>query len=195
MQQINQYNNKGNILSTNSNDFLLGGGSASARFDVVGDTVTGTITNQEVRQQTDIATGEPLVWANGDPRMQLLVTLQTALRDDDDDDGLRTLYVKGSKKAGSRSLHDAVASAVRAASSKGLEDGGTLTVKYVGDEPSQTRGFNPRKLYEATYQVAPIKAAASGAYLGTTVPNVTPAAPSPVEQQAAFAAWQASQNK
>lgn len=182
-------------MSTNINDFLLGGGSASARFDTVGDTITGTITNQEVRQQTDIATGDPLVWANGDPRMQLLVTLQTALRDDGDDDGLRTLYVKGSKKTGSRSLHDAVASAVRAASAKGLEDGGTLTVKYVGDEPSQTRGFNPRKLYEATYQ-APAQEAPSAAFLASPKPAVAPAAPAPVDnsaQLAAFEAWKKGQ--
>lgn len=186
-------------MSTSATDFLLGGGGASAKFETIGDSITGIITGQEVRQQTDIATGDPLVWANGDPRMQLIVTLQTTLRDDDDDDGLRNLYVKGSKKAGSKSLHDAVASAVRQAGAKGLEDGATLTVTYVGDEPSQTRGFNPRKLYTATYK-APDKAATSGAYLGTApapqpatpvaaAPSVTP------EQAAAFAAWQASQNK
>lgn len=185
-------------MTSTPTDFLLGGGGASARFETIGDTITGTVTNQEVRQQTDIATGDPLVWANGDPRMQLIVTLQTTLRDDDDDDGLRNLYVKGSKKAGSKSLHDAVAQAVRAAGAKGLEDGGTLTVTYVGDEPSQTRGFNPRKLYTATYK-APDKAAQSGAYLGTApaVP-ATPVAAAPSatpEQAAAFAAWQASQNK
>lgn len=186
-------------MSTNANDFLLGGGSASAKFEFINDTITGTITNQEVRQQTDIGNGEPLTWPNGDPRMQLVVTLQTDLRDDDDDDGLRSLYVKGSKKPGSKSLHDAVAGAVRNAHAKGLQDGGTLTVTYVGDEPSSTRGFNPRKLYEATYK-APDKAAQSGAYLGTTpdpwanypvaaAPSVTP------EQAAAFTAWQQSQAK
>lgn len=187
-------------MSTSPTDFLLGGGGASARFDEIGSTITGTITNQEVRQQTDIATGDPLTWPNGDPRMQLIITLATDQRDDEDDDGARNLYVKGSKKPGSKSLHDAVAQAVRASGAKGLEDGGTLTVTYVGDEPSQTRGFNPRKLYTATYK-APDKAAASGAYLGTTPATPVPATPvaaaPPVtpEQAAAFTAWQASQAK
>lgn len=189
-------------MSTTPTDFLLGGGGgASASFDTIGDRITGTITNQEVRQRTDIQTGDPMTWPNGDPQMQLIITLQTDLREDDDDDGLRNLYVKGSKKAGSKSLHDAVASAVRASGAKGLDDGGTLTVTYVGDEPSQTRGFNPRKLYEATY-TAPDKAVTSGAYLGTTPPAPAAAAPAPAaaaaptvtpEQAAAFQAWQKSQ--
>lgn len=194
-------------MSTNPNDFLTGGGEASAKFENVGDTITGTVVNQEVRQQTDYKTGDPLTWANGDPRMQLVVTLQTALKDDYDDNGLRNLYVKGSKKPGTKSLHDAVASAVRAAGAKGLEDGGTLTVTYVGAEPPPPSApkLDPRKLYSATYET-PDKAATSGAYLGT-VP-VTESAPAPTvtaqphqdartvdnsAQLAAFEAWQKSQ--
>lgn len=155
-------------MSTNPNDFLLGSGGKSAAFDIVGDSVTGTITSDpEVRQQTDIQNGTPLTWDNGDPKHQLIVALQTAERADNDDDGIRNLYVKGSKKAGTRSLHDAVATAVRAAGVDGLAKGGTLTVTFVGEEPSQTRGFNPRKLYEAKY-VPPAPGAASSDYLGTT---------------------------
>lgn len=179
-------------MSTNTNDFLLGGGGASAKFETIGDTVTGTVTSQEVRQQTDIMTGDPLTWPNGDPRMQLVVTLQTTLSDDEDDDGIRNLYVKGSKKAGSKSLHDAVASAVRNARAKSLEEGGTLTVKYVGDEPSQTRGFSPRKLYEGTY-ASPDKAAASAAFLAAPAPAADTKPVDDSAQLAAFTAWQKSQ--
>lgn len=158
-----------------TNDFLMGGGGASAKFDQIGDTITGRITATEVRQQTSLEDGKPLTWDNGDPRMQLVVTLATDLHDDADDDGARNLYVKGSKTPGSKSLHDAVRAAVQNAKAKGLEVGGTLTVSYVGDEPSKTRGFNPRKLYQATY-AAPDKAAETGGFLGTT--TVTePAAP------------------
>lgn len=148
--------------------FLLGGGNSAAfgKDDPVGTTVTGTIVSTEVRQQTDIASGAPLTWDNGDPRMQLVVTIQTSQRNGDDDDGQRAIYVKGSKKPGSRSLHDAVATAVRQAGAKGIEPGGTLTVKFVGTEPSATRGFNDRKLWEATY-VKPDAAAATGGFLGT----------------------------
>lgn len=204
-------------MSTNEIDgFLLGGGGKSASFDNIGDTITGTIVSAEVRDQTDIATGKVLTWDDGSVRKQLVVTLQTSLREDGDDDGQRNVYVKGSKKAGSRSLHDAVASAVRASGARSLEVGGTLTVTHDGVEPSQTRGFSDRKLYSASY-AAPDKAAQAGAFLGTAPAAAPPAAPvaAPVaqaapavavqaqpaaaapamtpEQQAAFIAWQNSQ--
>lgn len=150
-------------MTTTAEQFLLGGAGKSAKFENIGATITGTIsTPPEVKQQTDMTTGSPLTWDNGDPRMQLVVTLQTTLRDDEDDDGLRKLYVKGSKDPSSQSLHAAVAGAVTAAGAKGLEIGGTLTVTYVGDGVAKTRGFNPPKKYQATY-----KAPDAAAYLGT----------------------------
>lgn len=168
-----------------SNDFLLGGGSKSAKFENIGDSISGTIVTSEVKQQTDIATGALLTWDNNDPRMQLVVTLQTDLHDDNDDDGQRSIYVKGSKKSGTKSLHDAVAQAVRDAGARGIEPDGTLSVTYTGTEPSATRGFNDRKLYKATYKV-PDKAAASGDFL---LPGDTtqPSQPTP-EQVAALKA-------
>lgn len=179
-------------MTTTVDDFLLGGGAGKSAFgkeDPVGTTVTGTIVGTEVRQQTDIKDGTPLTWDNGDPRMQLVVSLQTDQRlpNEPDDDGIRALYVKGSKAPGSRSLHDAVRAAVQAANAPGIEVGGTLTVSYIGSEPSQTRGFNDRKLWEATY-VAPDRAAETGGFLGTTPATATqpataappaPAAPAP----------------
>jgi hypothetical protein len=167
-----------------SNDFLMGGGGGSVKFDAIGDTVTGTIVSIEVRQQTSLEDGKPLVWDNGDPKMQLVVTLATDLRDDGDDDGHRNLYVKGSKQPGSQSLHDAVRAAVQAAHVKGLAPGGTLTVSYVGEEPSKTRGFNARKLYEASY-VAPDVAAATGDFLGTAPATPATGFAKPVEPAAA----------
>lgn len=161
-----------------ANSFLMGAGGASAKFENPGDSVTGTVVSAEVTNQTDMVTGAVQTWDNGEPKQQLVVTLQTSQRADGDDDGVRKVYVKGSKKAGSRSLHDAVASAVRASGAKGLTPGGTLTVKYIGDEPSATRGFNPRKLYEASF--AP---SAGGDFLGTAAP-----APAPATQQAPQAA-------
>lgn len=132
--------------------FLMGGGGKSAKFDTPGTTITGTITSPpQVRQQTDMETGKPLTWDNGDPRLQLVVQLQTNEHDDNDDDGTRNLYVKGSRDPASGSLHAAVAIAVQAAGAKGLEPGGTLSVKYVGDGVAKTRGFNPPKRYVAKY--------------------------------------------
>lgn len=132
--------------------FLLGSGGKSAKFETVGTTVTGQIAaSPQVRQQTHMETGVPLTWDNGDPKMQLVVQLQTSERVDDDDDGIRNLYVKGSKDPASKSMHAAVASAVSAAGAKGLEVGATLTVQYIGDGTSKTRGFNPPKQYAAKY--------------------------------------------
>lgn len=177
------------MTADQANDFLLGGGK-SVTFDNVGDSITGTIEATEVRQQTDIASGLPQTWDNGDPKMQLVVTLQTALRDPSDanDDGKRNIYVKGSKKQGTRSTHDAVASAVRAAGAPALKVGGTLTLQYAGTEPSSTRGFYDRKLWAATY-VPP--ADASGGFLGTVAvaPVAQPAVvAAPVAQPVAAAA-------
>lgn len=163
-------------MSTNPVDnFLLGGGGKSASFEKVGDSITGTVISTEVKAQTDIGTGKPLVWDDGSVRQQLVVKLQTQLREDFEDDGIRAVYVKGAKKQGSRSLHDAVASAVRAAGAKGLEAGGTLTVVHDGTQPSETRGFNDRKLYSAQY-VAPDRAQASGGFLGTGMDTTPPPA-------------------
>lgn len=159
---------------TTANDFLMATGGAGAKFENIGDTITGTIVSAEIRQQTDIKDGKPLTWDDNSPRMQMLVTLATDLRENPDDNGHRTLYVKGSTKAGSKSLHDAVRAAVIDSGTKGLEPGGRLQVSYVGTEPSTTRGFNDRKLYQATY-TGPDHAAATGDYLGT--------APAPVQQQ------------
>lgn len=138
-------------MSNDPNSFLLGGGGKSAKFENVGDTITGTIcAPPELRQQTDIATGKPKTWDNGDPVMQLVVQLQTNEREDVEDDGIRNLYVAGGFKR--MSLQKAVADAVRAAKAKGLEVGGTLTVKFTGEEPPATKGFSPAKLYAAKYQ-------------------------------------------
>ena len=197
-------------MSTNPADnFLTGGGvpSAFGKDDPTGTTVTGTVCEPAptVKQQTDIRDGHPLTWDNGDPKMQLVVTIQTDLRDPQitDDDGRRALYVKGSTKAGCKSMHDAVATAVRAAGAKGLAVGGRLTVQLVGTEPSQTRGFSDRKLWAASY-AAPDASAVTGGFLGTSAPVAPAAAPAPVaaapavpamtpEQLAAWQAWQASQ--
>lgn len=170
--------------------FLLGSGNKSASFPTIGASVTGTIAaTPQVRQQTDMS-GNPLHWDNGDPRLQLVVALQTELRDDADDDGIRNLYVKGSKDPKSQSMHAAVAAAVQRSGAKGLELGGTLTVTYVADGVASTRGFNAPKKYEARYE-RPDASAASGDFLGTAGQQSSEA---PAQQQGSEApAQQATQ--
>lgn len=127
------------------NAFLMGSGGRSAKFENVGDTVVGYIQHTEVRQQTDIKTGAVKTWDNGDPMMQLVVTLETEARDDDDDDGVRSIYVKGQ-------MQKAVADAVRKAGARGLAIGGKLGVKWVSTAEPKQRGFNGAKQYTAKYE-------------------------------------------
>lgn len=134
-------------MSTPTADqFLMGGGVKSAKFANIGDGISGTISEYpEVRQQTDLKTGKLKTWDDGRPKMQLVVTLQTTLRDDAEDDGLRRIYVKG------KSLTDVVRDAVRKAGAQGLEVGGQLRVQYVGDGEAANRSLDPPKLYAAEY--------------------------------------------
>ncbi|GII63564.1 hypothetical protein Skr01_36490 [Sphaerisporangium krabiense] len=146
-------------MTMTANEFLMGGGIAAAKFDVVGTTVSGQITQSpRVEQQKDLNTGEPKFWNDGKPMQQLLVTVQTTLRDPevDDDNGERTFYIKAKMLA-------AVREAVRRAGAKGLEVGGTLAITYTGDGEATKRGFNPPKLYSATY--TPPSAAAANDFL------------------------------
>lgn len=156
-------------MSIDPNNLIMGGGSRSAKFDAPGVTVGGVIEDISAKQQTDFTTGEPLTWPNGDPKMQVLVRVQTDAQESDDDDGVRTIFVKG------KSLTNAVRDAVRGAGAKGLEVGGTLTVTYTGDGVSEKRGINPPKLYAAQY-TKPNQAAAANTALGLNQGTATPAA-------------------
>ncbi len=130
--------------------FLMGGGGRSAKFIRPGDTVTGTVcAPPALRQRTDITSGKPLTWDNGDPQMQLVVRLQTVLREDPEDDGVRVVYLAGGFARAT--TQKVVADAVRAAKAQRLEVGGTLALRYTGEEPNAKAGLNPHKLYAAKY--------------------------------------------
>lgn len=149
-----------------ADDFLMGGGGApSAAFPSIGTTLTGRVTEKpSVEQQRDISTGEKKFWNDGNPMMQLVVTLQTEQRDPsiEDDDGRRRLFVKSQMK-------NAIADAVRAAGAKGLEVGGTLTVTFTHELPPKQRGFSPMKQYAAQYvPAAQAELMAPGAVAGLT---------------------------
>lgn len=159
-------------MNITPDDFLMGGGGApSAKFETPGTSVRGKITDLQVRQQTDVRTREPLNWPSGDPKMQLLVTVQTGQRDPaiEDDDGERRIYVKGKR------LTDATRDAVRAVGAKGLEIGGTLTVTYVKDGTPAGVGISPPKEYAVVYE----RPNASAAFLGTAEPEPVQQPPAP----------------
>lgn len=144
-------------MSLNISD-LGGGGNAWPSTEAeIGETITGRIVSIDRKQQTDIKTGEPLYWSNGDPRMQTLIGLQTDLRESDDDDGLRTLWLKGGKnfqaaQGSGLSGEQALIEAVRKAGVKSVDEGGTLTFRLTGLSKPTQRGYNPAKLYKAKYE-------------------------------------------
>lgn len=146
-------------IDQSANDFLMAEGGKSFPFENLDDVVIGTVVSANVAQQTDVDTGVKLEWSDGTPRMQLVITLQTDLRNDDNDDGIRMVYAKGGKhdieKGEGQSMKDAIAKAVRDGGGKGLNPGDRLAVAYTGIGVRKNRAFNPPKLYTASWTKAP----------------------------------------
>lgn len=126
---------------------FTGGGAPAASFKKIGDSITGVITNAEARQQTDFDSGEPLTWDNGDPRMEIILTLSTTLRDPEveDDEGERRVFCRGQ-------MLTAMRQAVKKAKDRKPRIGGRITVKYTEDGEAKKKGFNAPKLFTVTYE-------------------------------------------
>jgi len=141
-------------------DFLFGGTGKAAKFEEVGDEVKGVISDLKVSQQTSMEDNTPLTWADGSPRMQLVVTLSTDLREDENDDGARRLYAKGGRyevaTGAGTSMKDAIADAVKKSGAREIAEGGVLRVAHTGMGKKTNRGFSAPKLFRATYE-APSK--------------------------------------
>jgi hypothetical protein len=118
------------------------------------------VADPRMQQQRDYTTGEPIVYQDGNPAMQMVVIVQTEIRESAiaDDDGQRAFYIKGQMK-------QAVGEALRKAGEKTLRRGGKLWIKYVEDKPTTLkngRPGNPQKIYAAKYE--PPAAAAAGQF-------------------------------
>jgi hypothetical protein len=131
-------------MTTDPNSLIMGSGARSAKFAAHGDRVWGTIMSSKTRQQTDIQ-GQLKFWDNGEPMMQVVVTLLTELQEDDEDDGLRSVYVKGQ-------MLNALRSAIVKAGERGIGDGGKLLVQYTGDAEPRQKGFSGAKQYYCKYE-------------------------------------------
>lgn len=137
------------------NEFLMGSGAKAFPFESIGDRVKGAIVAMQKRQQTDINSGDPLFWGNGDPKYMLQVSLQTDLQESDDDEGMRSVYLRGgnyvpSKGKGASSLNAVKDAVRRSGTDKGIEIGGTLTLEYTGESKTSGKAF-AAKLYTADY--------------------------------------------
>jgi len=133
-------------------DLFSGGGAPAFKFEKVGDKVTGTIVDLEVRQQRDFDSGELKVWDDGKAMLEMVLTLKTALRDSDieDDTGERRVFCRGV-------MLTAFKNAVRKAKVKKPEVGATVTIVHDGLGEAKRKGFNAPKLYSVEY--VPAKAA------------------------------------
>lgn len=143
-------------MTNDINDFLFSSGAKAFPFENLDDGVEGEILSCDLRQQTSIDDGTPLTFADGRPRMQLVIQLQTKLHDNDDDDGVRTVYAKGGRfevaKGEGMSMRDAIAEAVKTAGASSLDTGGYLAVVHTGLGKAKSRGYNAPKLFTAGYR-------------------------------------------
>jgi hypothetical protein len=147
-------------MPTDPDDFLDGAGAPTAKFPTIGTVVKGTVLGKAVSQQRDFKTGLPKTYDDGNPMEQLVLTLQTDLRDPakPDDDGQRRVFAKGG-------MLKAIRAAVKAKSPTGkLELGATIAVQYTGDGTAEGN-LNPPKLFVADYAPPAVTADAAVASL------------------------------
>lgn len=157
-------------MTQDANSLLMGGGGKYAPLKEIGDTVSGVIDSEpRVEQQKDIDSGEPLSWPDGNPKMQIVVPLQTDEHEDENDDGIRNVYLQ-------YGAQQTVKKAVREAGATGLAVGGRLTLTYTHDAPPKRAGFRGAKQYAASY--VPPPSAANAALMADPKPAATAAQPS-----------------
>lgn len=163
-QNTNNYNNYNNNngyapqsqntpeVKLDSLDSLMNGGGAKAFFNAdsqPGATVTGEVVSTEVTQVTDFQSKQPAFWPSGQPKQQIHIVLQTSLPpEDEDDDGRRSLWIKG-WGVQVKALRDAC----HKAGVKSPSKGDIMTARFTG---LGQRGTAPQapKLYEYTIQPA-----------------------------------------
>jgi len=123
--------------------------SPSAKFEQMGDKYVGRILSAKRQQGTDMATGQPSVWANGDPKLLTVVTIQP-----DQGDAL-TLWARGGnftpRRGTGMSMEAAIVKAVVDAGASAIDAGGRLAVQWTGEADGKA-GFQPAKLYTAQYE-------------------------------------------
>jgi hypothetical protein len=123
-----------------------GGPSAKTLLKAIGDEFTGKVLGPAVKLQTkDFDTEEPAFWpAKGNqepqPKMAHVVNLEI-------DGETYSLWCPIPSDLNSKFL-----AAVKAAGAKNVAEGGTLTVKFTGEEKRKDgkKGF-PKKLHDVTY--------------------------------------------
>jgi len=128
-------------------DTMGSGGAPGISFDTVGQEIEGVVVDIDETQERDFKTKQPVFWPDGAPKMVPIFTLQTSLRDSDEDDGLRTVWCRNN-------IYTAVGKALREAFKPGKPSdeavvGGTLKVRFHATE--KTDKGSPRKIFIAKF--------------------------------------------
>jgi hypothetical protein len=119
-------------------DDLFNESNRYCSFPEPGTSYTGIVMGYEKRQLNDYDSGEPDVWKDGSPKKTYVVTLQTTMREDDTDDGVRDVFCRSN-------LHTVWVAAAKNAGSREAVIGARMTVTYV-------RLNNRAKLYSVTLE-------------------------------------------
>lgn len=129
-------------------DIVAGSGAKSFfnQYSQPGASVSGVIDDVEVQHYHDYNTKEPAYWKDGRPMQQIRIVLQTQLRDPelDDDDGRRSLYIKGWGLQ-LKAFRDARR---KAGMSRSPRRGDRMAATFRGYDPQSANPANPAKLYE-----------------------------------------------
>ena len=167
----------------------LAGGSKSAftSDSLPGDTITGAVVSVDSKQVNDFNTGEPAYFPSGDPKMQFVIVIQTDQRDDEDDDGRRTIYIPawGSKK---QALVDAMRAEGMRKASEAFATGNIFTATFVEElqkQNPQTRARYREKVYTYRIQRGSLATADRDVDPWATTTQQAPAAPAPQATQPA----------
>lgn len=141
---------------------------------VPGSVEGGVVISKKMIQQTvynpadQTLHGKPKFYDSGKPMLQMVIRVQTNQRLDEDDDGIRAIYVKGQMKA-------VVQKALADVGAPNVEIGGELKVRFV--EQVFEKGFK-KNIFEAKF-TRPAVVAADQWMDSPTPASAPPSGPAP----------------
>lgn len=136
----------------NADDMLFGGGAPSISLKTIGEFVEGPVVDKGVVHKTKFGTQDKEYYKDGNPIWQLVLSIQTNLRDPErhGDDGVRRIFA-------SPQLKVEIAKALKSANMTSLPLGARLRITFVREVPS-AGGGSPKKEYSVVF-TAPADAA------------------------------------
>ena len=150
----------------------------TVKFPTVGSAVVGSLVSITEFQATDFATKQPLTWPSGDPqmnkRLRLVLVRSSGVEFNDDVDELDvvSVWLSGPRLYDYR---EAIRAHIKAHGAT-PPVGTMVEVKFDREEPSQTKGFAPRKVLSFRFRLEEPKDkvyadAAEAAYRAEQVPE------------------------